>query len=442
MGEHAEEVDQAANDAWVETINPFMCITNGTWNTLVLGVSFLVLFLAFGATQTFETTLNHNAGIVALLILYTSFGMSCLLVSNPFVALVGPVRSLAVSALGYAFFILCHLFGNQGLLYFAAVVNGVAASILWSAQSMLLAASSTDGSMAKNAGSFFSLFGMFGIAGNLIAAVTLGSSGFSPEGQRVLFVLFTALAVSAAAAMLFLLRTPPVIEARPRLLDIPSIRRSLVQTFALFRAPGALFLLPLLAWMGWMTEFYFGSFASRIPELWLGWVMSIEGLLFLLSSLAAGRIVALLEIRHRHLCALLCGISVAIGILITECFPMSVGGAFVAAAFFGLADGALKVYLYSCLKGISQLMDGGSAVFSFAFLGQALATALAFGLSIYCSYNVMALLFTLLGVAAVVSSYHLSQYLHLRDSTPNPNREEEEEEEERWMTTSLEEESK
>ncbi|KAG2272591.1 hypothetical protein Bca52824_067146 [Brassica carinata] len=74
----------------------------------ILSISFLLIFLAFGAAQNLETTINKELGTISLGILYVSF-MFCSMVASLVVRLLGSKNALILGTSGYWLFVAANL---------------------------------------------------------------------------------------------------------------------------------------------------------------------------------------------------------------------------------------------------------------------------------------------------------------------------------------------
>ncbi|ERN07742.1 hypothetical protein AMTR_s00012p00072920 [Amborella trichopoda] len=101
----------------------------------ILSSYFLLIFLAYGATQNLESTVNteEDLGTTSMGILYLSLTIFSL-VASPVVQKLGSKNSLVLGTTGYWFFIAENLIPSWYTLIPASVYLGFAASIIWVGQ--------------------------------------------------------------------------------------------------------------------------------------------------------------------------------------------------------------------------------------------------------------------------------------------------------------------
>ncbi|KAK2364001.1 UNC93 protein [Trifolium repens] len=148
---------------------------NHTREVHILSLAFLLIFLAFGATQNLESTLNteHNLGTTSLGILYLSFTLFSLFASLV-VRLLGTKNSLMIGTSGYWFYVAANLKPNWYTLVPASLYLEFCASIIWVGQ----------------------------LIGNLIAFALL--SNVKEGSTTILFIVFLSFVTFGAILMCFL----------------------------------------------------------------------------------------------------------------------------------------------------------------------------------------------------------------------------------------------
>ncbi|WJX84508.1 hypothetical protein P8452_67080 [Trifolium repens] len=186
---------------------------NHTRDVHILSLAFLLIFLAFGATQNLESTLNteHNLGTTSLGILYLSFTLFSLFASLV-VRLLGTKNSLMIGTSGYWFYVAANLKPNWYTLVPASLYLGFCASIIWVGQGTYLITTArshaTDSNFHEGTiignfnGVFFGVYALNQLIGNLIAFALL--SNVKEGSTTILFIVFLSFVTFGAILMCFL----------------------------------------------------------------------------------------------------------------------------------------------------------------------------------------------------------------------------------------------
>lgn len=420
--------DAFVEDKWSEQTRwrRELVMSNGLWNTFALGIGFFLLFVSFGTTQMFETSLSADLGRLSLVILYTAFPVSNLFISSSFVRLVGARRSLVLSATTYCFFVFVHLFDSVALRLFAAFLLGVGAAVLWTAHGVILAYSSTEQTMGKHTGIFFTMFQAYGLLGNLLAAIIFAVDGSDKSGTNILFIILTVIGCLGCVWMWFSILPPPSTSPTTATapehqeqeeMTIASVCGSIVKQTKLvmlqFVNRPMVLVTPYTFWMGLLTQYYFGSFTGLLEPKQIGFVMSWYALVSLISSACMGSVVDRLRLPNRCLFGVTAFVVQALALLpITGLSQPPIFIFILAACLFGFAEALIRLALFSYLRSVCAFNDS-SAVFSYCYLVQSFATAIAFLLSIFFAFQVMTMFFVCCGFLGVISIYFSFRYLHL-----------------------------
>lgn len=207
-------------------------------SVVLVGSGFLVIFSAFNTAQDYATQLlGRTLGNTSLCVLYLTF-IGALLVSPRLSLMVGHKASLVGGGMCYAIFMVAQYayFRTGGaaghtamLVVGAAALNGVGASMIWTAQGNLMSSVSDDSNRGTHAGLFWALFiGCF-VVGNIGAAAFFGTdeveAASENDADQTLFAAF-ALVVVAGLAVFLLLPSPAALAASKRRRHAP--RRRLV----------------------------------------------------------------------------------------------------------------------------------------------------------------------------------------------------------------------
>lgn len=143
-----------------------------------MGAGFLFTFAAFNTTQTILTTvlesfhgsvsgLTYDLGSVSLVFTYVSTCASLVVVPK-FVQRRGPVATLTLAGLCFAFYITSLIFLWEPFVLVASCVVGFGQAAIWVAQGVLLTASSREANRGEDAGLFWGIYSFSGIIGPLV----------------------------------------------------------------------------------------------------------------------------------------------------------------------------------------------------------------------------------------------------------------------------------
>ncbi|GLT38896.1 hypothetical protein SLA2020_131130 [Shorea laevis] len=177
----------------------------------VLSSAFLLIFLAYGAAQNLETTVNAagDLGTISRGILYVSF-MFFSLVASLVVRALGSKNALVLETSGYWLFIPANLKPSWYTMVPAFLYLGFAASIIW----IGLACHARDYNSHEGAiigkfnGVFWETVALHQFVGNLMSLALLrdGDDG-STRGTTLLFVVFLCHMTLGTILMCFLGKT-------------------------------------------------------------------------------------------------------------------------------------------------------------------------------------------------------------------------------------------
>lgn len=286
-------------------------LKNHTRDVHILSSSFLLIFLAYGAAQNLQSTVNtaQDLGTTTLGILYVSFTFFSLFASTTVRMLGSSKNALILGSTGYWLYVAANLIPSWYSMVPAALYLGFCASIIWVGEGTYL--TSTARSHAKDYqlhegtiigsfnGVFFGYFASHQFVGNLISLALLkdGEEG-TTSGTTLLFVVFLGFLTLGSILLCFLnkrdnegldLLTPKA---------SPSFCESVFFLWDLVVAPlldkRMLLIIPLIAYSGLQQAFVWAEFTKEIvkPALGVSGVggsMALYGVFGAISSLVAGR---------------------------------------------------------------------------------------------------------------------------------------------------------
>uniref|UniRef100_A0A668A459 UNC93-like protein MFSD11 n=1 Tax=Myripristis murdjan TaxID=586833 RepID=A0A668A459_9TELE len=145
-----------------------------TFNVVILGVGFLLIFTAFTTCGNIEQTVVKSlendtftgSGYHSLGIIYGVFSFSNLL-SPTVVAVIGPKITMFLSGILYSGYIAVFIIPSTWSFYLTSVLIGIGAAMLWTAQGHFLVENSEASTINRNTGVFWALLQCSMLFGNL-----------------------------------------------------------------------------------------------------------------------------------------------------------------------------------------------------------------------------------------------------------------------------------
>ncbi|KAK6943687.1 Ion channel regulatory protein, UNC-93 [Dillenia turbinata] len=402
-----EETPLVVNDS---TPQP-QALKNHWRDVHILSSAFLLVFLAYGAAQNLESTVNTEGdlGTISLGILYLSFTFFSF-VASPVVRILGSKNALVLGTTGYWLFIAANLIPNWYTMIPAAVYLGFSASIIWVGQGTYL--TSTGLGHAKDYGlnegtvlgdfngEFWGMFASHQFIGNLISLALLrDGEGGSTSGTTILFTVFLCSMTLGTILMCFLSKDERRTEKTQTESSISwfSSLVSLLKSVAILLIDiKMLLIIPLIVYSGLQQAFVWAEFTKYVvtPALGVSGVggsMAVYGAFDALCSLAAGRLTSGLSsitfivsggafVQFVVILWLLLKYSTSSGIL-GVLYPL------VMAAMLGIGDGIFNTQL-SALLGLLFKHDTEGA-FAQLKVWQSGAIAVVFFISPHISMSAM-----------------------------------------------------
>ena len=189
----------------------------GDGQTLVLGMIFFMIFLAYFMLQGYSANLfGPKLGSDVLTVLYAAFTVFCF-VSPSIVNTVGPRLTLFFGTLSYAVLVLsslAYMVGAVGpwVVILGGAINGIGSACTWTAQGRLML-QYADGEHAS--GKVFQVFWSFFMGSAIIGGLVTFAyfSNTNSSGNVPLFVFFFFLIVLASMGTIFLIPPEDVIRS-------------------------------------------------------------------------------------------------------------------------------------------------------------------------------------------------------------------------------------
>ncbi|XP_021973274.1 UNC93-like protein 3 [Helianthus annuus] len=275
----------------------------------ILSWAFLLIFLAYGAAQNLQSTLNTDGdlGTISLGILYTSFTVSSLFASSV-VRKLGSKNALLLGTTGYWLYIAANLKPSWYTMVPASLYLGFAAAILWVGEGTYLTATARsqandhklhEGTVIGHFnGEFWGIFASHQLVGNLLTLALLkdGAEG-STSGTTLLFTVFLGSMTLGTVLMSFLKKrdgeeTEGDRDSSPGLYTLlASLWNQIITPLCDVRM---LLIVPLIAFSGLQQAFVWAEFTKyyvqpSLGESGVGGAMAVYGVFDAICSLAAGR---------------------------------------------------------------------------------------------------------------------------------------------------------
>ncbi|XP_050242647.1 UNC93-like protein 3 isoform X2 [Quercus robur] len=383
----------------------------------ILSSAFLLVFLAYGAVQNLESTLNteEDLGTTSLGILYVSFTFFSL-VASTVVRGLGSKNALVLGTTGYWLFLAANLKPSWYTMVPASVYLGFSASIIWVGQGTYLTSTARSHARDYNLHEGTVIGKFNGEFWGLFASHQEGST----SSTTLLYVVFLCSMTLGTILMCFLTKKTDEGESRQPdssvsfYSNVLSLSKSVINPLFDVRM---LLVIPLIAYSGLQQAFVWAEFTKDIVtpalgESGVGGAMAVYGAFDAICSLAAGRLTS----GPRSITLIVSGGAfiqaiVFLWLLIAYRLTSGVLGIMyplIMAAILGIGDGVFNTQL-SALLGILFKHDMEGA-FAQLKVWQSASIAVVFFLSSYISLKAMLVIM----LAALCISYAGFLFLTLK----------------------------
>ncbi|XP_054596117.2 UNC93-like protein MFSD11 isoform X1 [Nothobranchius furzeri] len=418
-----------------------------TYNVVILGVGFLLIFTAFTTCGNVEQTvlkgLNNStfsgSGYHSLGIIYGVFSFSNLLAPTV-VTVIGAKLTMFLSGLLYSGYIAVFIIPSTWSFYLTSALIGIGAALLWTAQGHFLVENSEASTINRNTGMFWALLQCSMLFGNLYVYLDWnGKAEISDSSRRNIF-LFLLVASILGTLSFLVLRTSHREEemiseeegqsllstrsmyknrAEAALQDTKSDFKTILQ---LLKSKTIMLLSPCMAYSGLELSFYSGVYGTCIGataqfgEAAKG-LIGISGIVVGIGEIVGGGLFGLLcrNSRFRRTSVVFLGMvvhfiaSYLIFLNIPDDAPIvfesasqkspyltpSASIALLCSFLLGLGDSCFNTQLYSILGHVyAEQSTPAFAIFKFI---QSVSAAVAFFYSGYLLLMWQLLLLVILG---------------------------------------------
>jgi len=350
----------------------------GFINVIVMGLSFVLLFVAFSSTQNLQTSVHGDLGFRSLSILYLVFAPSNFI--SPYVVqLIGEKFALIFGAACYCVYIAANIEVVVPLLLGASAIIGFGAAVLWTAQGSVVLHSAPPAKLGVYNGLFFGIFQWAQVIGNLLAGILL-TGGTNPSK---LFLILTIVGATSLGGFCFV-RGKTGTKTKEDTIPV-SVRLS--QTFKIMIETPMLYLYLAMIYSGISQTYMFGVFpgSKTIATNDIGYVMAVFGGADVIGSFVAGYVSDRLG---RMPIVFTCAVSMTAGsvLLLLQDFhvlPHETYLSYIIAILLGIADSGFNTQLYAMLGAVFP-DRAEAAIGAFKFF-QAGSTAVLFFVGPYVS---------------------------------------------------------
>lgn len=382
-------------------------VVNHSRDIHILSWAFLLIFLAYGAAQNLQSTLNTDGdlGTISLGILYTAFTVSSLFASTVVLKL-GSKNALLLGTTGYWLYIAANLKPSWYTMVPASLYLGFAAAILWVGEGTYLTSAARsqandhklhEGTVIGHFnGEFWGIFAGHQLVGNLLTLALLkdGAEG-STSGTTLLFTVFLGSMTLGTVLMAFLKKRDGEETEGQRDTSVGFLVSLWKQVITPLCDTRLLLIVPLIAFSGLQQAFVWAEFTKyyvqpSLGESGVGGAMAVYGVFDAICSLAAGRFTSGLT----SITFIVSGGAILQGgiliWLLNYSEPTGVLGLvypLLIAAIWGIGDGVLMTQLNALLAMLfKHNMEG---TFAQLKLWQSASIAVVFFLSPYISLQSM-----------------------------------------------------
>jgi len=429
-------------------------------NVGLLGMAFMLTFTAFNTMGNIQTTIMNSAknqdskgyvpgfngdGFIALAVVYASFSLFNWFAPSV-VSILGPRITLVVGGVIYSLYIAQIIYPNVYLLYGGALLLGIGAAIIWTAQGNFLTLNSDPSTMSRNSGVFWAMLQMSMLIGNTFVFFTFQGKTDIDKSTRTMVVL-VLLSICIVGSLSFLLLRPTPWATDSAAAEGPV--QILKSSWNLFWTKQMLMLSVTFFYTGLLLSFWSGVFGPSIANTkafgsnansYNGLHGIFVGVGEILGGLCFG-ILGHVLVKHGRDPVVLTGFvssmaafflafinlpaAAPLGATTDDAFITSnVYLALFTSFLLGFGDSCYNTQIYSILG--SSYPDQSSSAFAIFKFVQSTSAALAFFYSNLIELPYQLLILVILGIAGTISFclvewrvHRLSVLKRLNDESPD-----------------------
>ncbi|RZF42180.1 hypothetical protein LSTR_LSTR004329 [Laodelphax striatellus] len=248
-------------------------IDDKLFNVIYLGICFMLLFAADFTVANMQKTLISSIsderpdfvveGYTVLGVLYSMFTVT-LWMAPSIVAVIGIRSSFLFASVGYTLYIVAFNVEEAWAIYGGAMLCGLGAGILWTAEGKYLVQNSDQRLMARNVGIFWVFFALSTFYGNIYAYFELEGKIYIDKATRHLLI-YVLTGISSVSIFMFILLRPAKKDqeiAENELKEGPLT--ALKKTWAVFTTKDMLILCIMFLYVGMQQAFVTGIYSPCI----------------------------------------------------------------------------------------------------------------------------------------------------------------------------------
>lgn len=249
-----------------------MAVDRNFLNVILLGFGFMFVFTAFQTMGNIQKTIIDSIkqddpsftgdGYTSLAIVYAVFALFNWL-APPVISLFGPKVAMVFGGITYSIFIASFLLPRTWLLYFASVIIGTGAAMIWTGQGNYLTLNSTPATISRNSGIFWAMLQASLFFGNIFVYFEFQGQTHIDEETRSL-VMWVLLAVSLVGIVFLIFLPRP--KADPDAVEQPNNGpvQALKDAAGLFITKRMILLSFTFFYTGIELSFFSGVYSSSI----------------------------------------------------------------------------------------------------------------------------------------------------------------------------------
>ncbi len=291
---------------------------------LIMALAFSLIFFSFNTAQQYFAAIYSDFGMaqvasLSLAVTYLFFVIGAFFAPG-FISRTGLKKALIISSVAYALFVAAIPSVNPLLLMIAAIINGLSAGVLWTAQAMYVTKSTTIKERPVTYGIFNALFLGASFIGILASSFIITLIGF-----KALFYIMAAVSLLGTGTLFFIAEHPETIP-----------RTHIKELLHIFRTK-AIFLIPAIIVANISFGFFVSAISLHMKEIngiaFAGQIGSLYWISEIFSALVIGYIAQ--HIGTRNTLKIMCLILIAGSLLLlTGSMIGFIAGAVMAGLYF------------------------------------------------------------------------------------------------------------
>ncbi|KAL7716392.1 UNC93-like protein MFSD11 [Entamoeba marina] len=339
-------------------------------NVILIGFTFLFVFISFDTTENFLTTTHGTKGTIALGIIFFSYGFAV-----PFVPLLVMIYSMIIGVICILPFVVFNMIGNDLLIILSAIIVGIGMGIVWCSKGSITTRCSLPEDRGRNSGIFYFLYQINQTIGNGIAMIFI-------MYEVDMWILYLVLTIIMIISIIFIIPIQQDVFLPKESFDFIDNIKSIIHTL---KTPQMLLLLPIFCYSGISQAYIYGEMTQMFGVNNVSLAMVIFGTTNMCGSLLFGKLSDI--IGRISVIGFSVIFMIVAMILVTIHYWLELESFIIlyfVAFFVGLSDGTMNIMLDSMLG--RYFPNTCDVAFSGFYSIQSFASGFAFLLYIIVSY--------------------------------------------------------